>query len=432
LPLPKQYGKDPEPELVEQVRKDVISHYVLRLAYRKPNDRTWFITQERRLLDIRLQLDRRFNNAALRAFLDDNQLQYPRIDEAEFRTLRSELYRCWASYDTNPIVSESALSASQFYCVPFEEALDLVQQRKVYLRGGVAYVAEEELISIVLAQYRAQLSEALARAFKALPLHADERVDSIVDLIPRQYIGNDYGNITSNRKAIQLHEIDALAKRSYPLCMRHLHSRLRQTHHLRHLARMQYGLFLKGIGVSLEDSLEFWRRELVQKYGEDGWRKKGYAYNIKHNYGQEGKRANYTPYACQKIIGMEVMPTDDHGCPFRHNDMSSLQAKLFDCGIRDPENLRSVMTLVQDRHYQEACKRVFDLTHPNAPDYIQNHPNKFFDESMKYYESKAPAGANSSTTNSASAPVPATQPAAAPAPAPAQPTDPVPVPATQP
>ena len=47
--------------------------------------------------------------------------------------------------------------------------------------------------------------------------------------------------------------------------MRHLHETVRKEHHLRHFGRLQYGLFLKSIGLTLEQAMTFWRTEFVKK-----------------------------------------------------------------------------------------------------------------------------------------------------------------------
>ena len=55
-----------------------------------------------------------------------------------------------------------------------------------------------------------------------------------------------------------------LSLKAFPMCMRHLHESLKQRHHLRHYGRLQYMLFLKGIGLPLEESLRFWRGEFAR------------------------------------------------------------------------------------------------------------------------------------------------------------------------
>lgn len=51
--------------------------------------------------------------------------------------------------------------------------------------------------------------------------------------------------------------------------MLRLHHALRENHHLRHGGRMQYGLFLKGAGLTLEQSLAFWKSEFTKKMDAD-------------------------------------------------------------------------------------------------------------------------------------------------------------------
>jgi DNA primase large subunit len=43
--------------------------------------------------------------------------------------------------------------------------------------------------------------------------------------------------------------VDGLAKKHFPMCMRHLHQSLQRDHHLKHFGRLQYGLFLKVSGT---------------------------------------------------------------------------------------------------------------------------------------------------------------------------------------
>ena len=83
--------------------------------------------------------------------------------------------------------------------------------------------------------------------------------------------------------------------------MRNLYDSLKQNHHLKHFGRLQLGLFFKGIGLTLEDSLKLWKNEFTKKMPLEKF-VKSYAYNIKHHYGKEGKRCDYTPFSCFSII----------------------------------------------------------------------------------------------------------------------------------
>jgi DNA primase large subunit len=293
--------------------------------------------------------------------------------------------------------TSNGTSNASYFKVPFIEALDLVGNRKVYLEKGIAFVPFDHVVSILIARFRANLSQQLASAFRKFNrsiVSKDERLAPVLINLAKHHIGPDYSSIGQGVQGgggagdIKPEMIDTLASTSMPLCMKNLHQALKMQHHLKHGGRMQYGLFLKGAGLQLEDAISFWRQHFCKKMSVDDFNKK-YAYNIRHNYGKEGKRKDYTPYNCMKIITGEPPKTGDyHGCPFRHHDEIHLLNQLK--GIKE-KNKQDILQLVQNRHYQIACKKYFEAIHPENEELeiMINHPNQFFEESRSYYASKA-------------------------------------------
>ena len=66
--------------------------------------------------------------------------------------------------------------------------------------------------------------------------------------------------------------------------------------------------------------MRFFQAEFTKIMTHDQFSKE-YAYNIRHRYGKEGKRTEYSPYGCYKLImDMAPGPGEYHGCPYKHYD----------------------------------------------------------------------------------------------------------------
>ncbi|NXC35820.1 PRI2 primase, partial [Campylorhamphus procurvoides] len=360
----------------EARRKDHISHFILRLAYCQSEDlRRWFIQQEMDLFRYRFN---ELSDSLMQKFLEHANLSFEAISEDLKNELASELCA------STPGLTLPKVREQMFYKVGLVDAVDLFRTRRVFIKDGFAYVPFKEIDAIVLNNYRTKLSKALALTARSLPsIQSDERLQPLLNHLSHSYVGPDY-SAQKNTGKISLDQIDALSVKSFPLCMRQLHRALRDTHHLRHGGRMQYGLFLKGIGLTLEQALEFWKKEFIRGKVDADKFDKGYAYSIRHNYGKEGKRTDYTPYSCMKII-MSNPPSqgDYHGCPFRHSDPELLKQKLQSYKI-SPSGITQILELVKGMHFQLACQKYFELTHDvDDIGFSLNHPNQYFTESQR-------------------------------------------------
>ncbi|XP_014616834.1 PREDICTED: DNA primase large subunit-like [Polistes canadensis] len=351
-------------------KKDNISHHILRLAYCKDKDQAkWFMNQEVELFKMRFSS---LDKEGVDQFLTIHKLNCKHISYEEKEKIREEL-----QMSTFKITN---IDTVDFYKIPFQKVIDLVRTRKVYLEDGMAYVPRNDLISLCISYFRQKLIIGIEAAkIDLLNASDDERLISFINAVPSTFSGMT--RVVWSTTNTPIEKLELLSITSYPLCMRSLHEALHVNHHLKNSGRIQYGLFLKGIGVSLEDALQFWREAFSQKIDSDKFEKQ-YAYSIRHIYGKEGKQTNYTPLGCNKIISNSIGPGEYHGCPFRHMDQNSLKQKLSTHGILDSD-IKDIAELAKEGHYSLACTRHFQSLHKQLPEQPIAHPNGYFAESRK-------------------------------------------------
>ena len=372
------------------IRKDNASHWVVRLAHCMSEEkRRWFLAMECELFRARFK---DLASIEQKEFILDND-EFSSVEvltSREFDEVQGDLKATILSY-TNSLaqMNSTVTGPDAFYRVTFEEVTDLVASRRVFVKDGYAYVSKDQLGSLVMAPFRSHLSKQLAVLSRKWASFCDgpekDRLVPLVQGLADRDLGPDYGTSAAGSKSgetVTAAMLPALAKESFPLCMSVMMDSLKRTHHLKHTGRQQLGLFLKGIGLPLEEAMRFWRTEMAAVAPGDAFDKQ-YAYNIRHNYGKEGKRADYTPHSCMKVISAIPGPGQVHGCPFRVLSEEDLRTSLSKLTLADPMRIEQAVTKAKEGHYQLACGKVWEGQHGCSCDSGINHPNQFFEESRK-------------------------------------------------
>lgn len=364
--------------------KDHYSHFILRLAFCRSQElRRRFIHAESILFKIRYNSD---DPEERDAFIKTCNLSWEPVTEAERQELGKKLD--WLQQTREDGTDDS----TGFFKVDFEKVPDLVAERRVVLHMGKAYVPLSNLRSFIMTEYTGKLERALLQTVRALPrLEEDDR---LVPLLNHLAIGFEAFSTYDNRvgdggpgtdSEIDANMVDGLADKHFPLCMQTMQRGLMDRKHLKYNARVQYGNFLRYLGLSLDAALQFWKSHFDMT---DDVFDKSYRYNIRHQYGLEGSRINYRPHSCAEIANGPLPARDEyHGCPFRSFHIDNLTAALERMGIDDRQELASIKENVGRRQYHIACTRVYELTHPTDTERYNetiSHPNEYFDRSWKH------------------------------------------------
>lgn len=139
--------------LDEERRRDEIGHWVLRLAFsRSPELRARFVRAETALFKHRFETD---DVAERAAFLSALNLDEIVVSDREKSELAKQLQDCM------PWMKDEQIHSETFFKVSWIAVPDLIAQRKVYVKGGMAYVPQSMQISLVMQTYAARLERAL-------------------------------------------------------------------------------------------------------------------------------------------------------------------------------------------------------------------------------------------------------------------------------
>jgi DNA primase large subunit len=99
-------------------------------------------------------------------------------------------------------------------------------------------------------------------------------------------------------------------------------------------------------------------------------------------YGAEGKRNDYKPWSCNKVIGLTQPGNGEyHGCPFKTFSEDNLVQILGSYGL-SKQDMAIIMDKKRENLAQVACLRLFEATNKNGiADNVGNHPNAYFKSS---------------------------------------------------
>ena len=394
-------------------RKDHYSHFILRLAFCRTEEmRKKFVKNETLLFKVRYGL---LQPLEQQDFISHNKdkLPWQYISEEEKDENFESLYAASAANIKSILYAENAdlnfsitpeqlrqliKKKENFIKLPFEKVTNLVAARQVFLKKGFAYIAASMQLSLLAVEFQESLEKNVLRTFQTIPrLEDDDRLLPLLSNLSRNFSSMQYESLYGNDPSMTS-DINANSivtppiMKHYPLCAKHLQKNLIYNSHLKYQGRQQLGLFLKGIGLGIDEALKFWNHQFTKsgKMTTETFNKE-YRYNIRHNYGLEGARIKYRPWDCGSIL-LKPKPGkgEYHGCPYRDFSIDSLTNNLNEMGITDKQELNTIIDDVGRKDYTIACTRVFELTHkselakkPNSEALHINHPNLYFDRSRQ-------------------------------------------------
>lgn len=150
--MPLRSGTSKSHHLHDERKKDHYSHFILRLAFSATEDlRRRFSRLETMLFQLRFKDD---DHIERQKFVRSLNLEWEEVQEVEKRELKDQLLAAAGG-------GMKSREEQEWFKVDWERVPTLVEQRRVFVKRGKAYVPQREQMSLVVAEFTKQLDAAL-------------------------------------------------------------------------------------------------------------------------------------------------------------------------------------------------------------------------------------------------------------------------------
>jgi len=150
--LPLSASTSNSTTLQSERQKDHYSHFILRLAFSSTEDlRRRFARVETSLFRIRFQAD---DAKERQSFVESMGLEWEIVGDEERRELAEELRAAGGGYPKR-------IEEESYFKVDWERVPELVESRRVLLKGGKAFVPGREQLGLVVPEFTGRLEKAL-------------------------------------------------------------------------------------------------------------------------------------------------------------------------------------------------------------------------------------------------------------------------------
>ena len=383
----------------ESINNDIASHFLLALIMVKNDkDMNWFIYQESLLYYSRLKkFKKEFPKYNMYKILSLLGLKLNIFDENSNND----------NIDINKIKFRRKNNQNEkIYFINFIDGINLLPSRAYYLHKGNLYILEKDLPKLFIRVFQKKQESILSKIKQnAENIKKDRRIKEIILSFEKEkekFMIQENIKITkevnNDHKLKTMTDVDKYSEQCFPLCMCLIERHLNKYSHLMNLGRLQYTLFLKSVGLPVEEAIKFFKKKFERKTKPETFDKQ-YTYYIRHAYGLEGKRTNYLPFNCDKLLDMNApIGSECHGCPFKTKSPEELKNILDECNLNN-QDIEDILINKKNGIYRMCCVKYFEGKLGTSDDGIGIHPTKYYYSAMNKIKGEKNNNTNNNSKN---------------------------------